>query len=431
MTVAGKALPGRHRGPLDHRVRQPAEPVDLHLDDVAREHRARVGRRAREDDVAGEQCEVASDVLEQGVDPPYHLRDGRVLHHRPVDERAQRRLAHIDPAHETRPERTEAILTLDPEHRAGVGVTEVVQAGVVRWAEPGEVIPHVVGPYAPHRSADDRRDLAFVVQELAVGRTNELAAMPVECRCGLDEVRGVVTFELAAELSRSRQVVQVHAHDRARFDRADVQRRALVDRRAVFEHEAVSLGPAMVHAALVDHTPHLSSRTIQHAHAGAFPSSRDRTKCDTASEVGARRSRWGACPHPSSTTRSTRARHRPLDGVHLGQRAVSVGGALHDQDRRVDRRQHVFDVPVSELRRQPDVVPLPERRLGVVVMPCHALGEVGRQERLAGGRCPLDRLRFDEDVRGEQGQAGHRPPAPPRVDEGDRRAVAVPHEDGS
>src|SRR3712207_7870023 len=47
-----------------------------------------------------------------------------------------------------------------------------------------------------------------------------------------------------------------------------------------------------------------------------------------------------------------------------------------------DVRQHVLDVPVAELRREPDVVPEPERGLGVAVVAAHAVPEVGGLERL-------------------------------------------------
>ena len=65
---------------------------------------------------------------------------------------------------------------------------------------------HTSSAHPSHGPANDRGDLAFVVQELAVRRTDKLAAMAVERRRGLHEVRGMVAFELASELHGPRGV---------------------------------------------------------------------------------------------------------------------------------------------------------------------------------------------------------------------------------
>ena len=80
----------------------------------------------------GSQREVAREVGEELVDAPDHLGDrappGPCC---AVHVRAQRRLADVDAADEPGPERAEAVLALHAQHRAGVGVAEVVRADVV------------------------------------------------------------------------------------------------------------------------------------------------------------------------------------------------------------------------------------------------------------------------------------------------------------
>jgi hypothetical protein len=258
---------------------------------------------------------------------PHSISGTGILDRDAVDERADRRLAHVYAAHQPRSEWTEAVLPLHSQHRARVGVAEVVQARVVRGTEPGQVVPHVISAHPSHGPANDRGDLAFVVQELAVRRTDELAAVAVERRRGLHEVRGMVAFELASELHGPRGVVEVHAHDRACIDGRDVHRRCLVDRGAVFEDEHVRLGSAVVHSTFVDYPAYLSSRAVEHAHAEPFPSSNrsasDRTKCVTACRVTAPHSRCGACPQPSSTNLDP-TRRAPLDRPNSAHRAVLV-----------------------------------------------------------------------------------------------------------
>ncbi len=59
---------------------EPADARDLDLDDVAELHRPRVGRRPGEDDVAGQQRDVAAQVGEDVVDPERHVRHRVLLH---------------------------------------------------------------------------------------------------------------------------------------------------------------------------------------------------------------------------------------------------------------------------------------------------------------------------------------------------------------
>src|SRR3954469_23803463 len=70
-----------------------------------------------------------------------------------------------------------------------------------------------------------------------------------------------------------------------------------------------------------------------------------------------------------------RTAHAAFDRVDLGERAVLVVAALDEERRRVDPRQQRLEVPVAELRVEPDVAPAGEGRVRVAVMACHALAQ--------------------------------------------------------
>src|SRR5262245_52891334 len=71
-----------------------------------------------------------------------------------------------------------------------------------------------------------------------------------------------------------------------------------------------------------------------------------------------------------------------FDGVELAQRPVLVGGPLHDQNRARDRGEAILDVPGSEVRIEPDVVPSVERVVDGVVMAGEAIAPRRRAVRL-------------------------------------------------
>ena len=161
------ARPGQVDVPLDDRVREPAQAGDLDLDDVARLHRPRVRRRAGEDDVPGLERDQAAEVGELVGDGEEQVVRGRLLHDLPVQERAQGVVGRVElgGGHELGPDRQEAVLALHAQHRAAVGVAEVVQADIVGGRVAGDVVEHLVDRDALHRPPDDHRELALVVQE--------------------------------------------------------------------------------------------------------------------------------------------------------------------------------------------------------------------------------------------------------------------------
>ena len=68
------------------------------------------------------------------------------------------------------PEREEPVLALDAEHRAAVGVPEVVHPHVVRARVARDVDERLVERDALHAAADDDRELALVVEEPRAAR---------------------------------------------------------------------------------------------------------------------------------------------------------------------------------------------------------------------------------------------------------------------
>jgi hypothetical protein len=206
-----------------HPVSQPAEPVHLDLHHVAGLDRPGVGRGAGQQHVAGQQRDRAGDVGHQVVHVPAHLVGGPVLHDRAVDVGAQVLAAEVPAGDQPGAERRHRVRPLDPQHRPGVGVAEVVQAEVVRDGVPRDVIARLSGGDAPARAPDHDRDLALVVQVLAPGRPDHRAAVPDERRDRLVEVGGR-GGQPGAELRDPAGVVQVHRHDLGRRARRQVHR---------------------------------------------------------------------------------------------------------------------------------------------------------------------------------------------------------------
>ena len=102
-----------------------------------------------------------------------------LLDHLAVDEGAQGQVVGVDVGDVDRrgPERAEAVLALDPEHRAAVDVAEVVDAEVVGDGQRGDVVEGVLDRDAERAPADDERDLALVVEEAAAARAGDLGAV--------------------------------------------------------------------------------------------------------------------------------------------------------------------------------------------------------------------------------------------------------------
>ena len=116
--------------------------VDLDLDHVARLHRPRVGGRAGEDDVARLQGDQPAEVGEQVGDRPDQVGGRTLLDDLAVQVGADLEVGRVElgGGHQLRADRAEAVLALDPQHRAAVGVAEVVEADVVGRGVAGDVV---------------------------------------------------------------------------------------------------------------------------------------------------------------------------------------------------------------------------------------------------------------------------------------------------
>src|SRR5258708_11064272 len=83
-----------------------------------------------------------------------------------------------------------SVRALDPQHRAGVGVPEVVQPEVVGDRVPGDVVARLRGRHAPAGAADHDGHLALVLEVLAVRGPYHRAAVAVRLGYRLVEALG-------------------------------------------------------------------------------------------------------------------------------------------------------------------------------------------------------------------------------------------------
>ena len=152
------ARPGEVDVPLLDVFVQPAEAGDLDLDDVAGAHRPRVRGRAGEHDVAGLERDRPAQVGELVRDREEEVARGRLLDDVAVQVGAEREVGRVELGRgdELRAEREEAVLPLDAQHRAAVGVPEVVHADVVRAGVAGDVGERVLERDALHPLARRR-----------------------------------------------------------------------------------------------------------------------------------------------------------------------------------------------------------------------------------------------------------------------------------
>src|SRR5690606_2661983 len=169
-------------GPGDDVVAQPSQAFGLDLDHVPRPHGTRVGGGARQQHVARVQGDRAGDVGGEVVHVQLHLVGAAVLDQLAVDVGPQVLAAEVPVGDEAGPKGAERVGALDPEHRARVGVAEVVQAVVVGDGVAGDVRARVGGRDVAAGPADDDRDLALVVEVPAPFRADDRAPVGVERR---------------------------------------------------------------------------------------------------------------------------------------------------------------------------------------------------------------------------------------------------------
>ena len=162
----------------------------------------------------------------------------RLLDDLAVEVRAQREVGGVELGRgdELRAERQEAVLALDAQHRAAVGVAEVVQADVVGARVPGDVVERLGLADALQRVADHDRELALVVEEARARGAADIAAVAVERRRRLHEVRRLRRDPRGVLLDAA-AVRQVDGDDLRRRRGREVARLGLGDALAVVEHD--------------------------------------------------------------------------------------------------------------------------------------------------------------------------------------------------
>jgi hypothetical protein len=165
----------------------------------------------------------------------------RLLHDVAVEDRAQPEVGRVElgGGHELGAEREEPVLALDAQHRAAVGVAEVVQADVVGARVAGDVGQRVGLGRAVHAAADHDGQLALVVEELRAGRAANHSAMAVERGRRLHEERGLRRDPRGVLLDAA-AVREVDGDDLRRLGGSEVRGRRLLDPRPVVEHDRVA-----------------------------------------------------------------------------------------------------------------------------------------------------------------------------------------------
>ena len=143
LTSGGAPTSSRSRSSSTIVIAEPADPLDLDLDHVARLDRPRVRRRAGQQHVAGLERDQPRDVGDLVGEREDQVGAGvALLDLLAVDEGADGEVVGIElgGVDQAGTERAEPVLALDPQHRAAVDVAEVVDAEVVGDGVAGDVV---------------------------------------------------------------------------------------------------------------------------------------------------------------------------------------------------------------------------------------------------------------------------------------------------
>ena len=242
------------------------------------------------------------------------------------------------------PDRAEPVLALHAQHRAAVGVAEVVHAEVVRRRVPGDVVERVLDRHALHPPADHHGDLALVVQVPAAARAHDLVAVSRERRRRLQEVRRIGR-RLRRVLLDPARVAQVDGDD---LGRREVDRARHSTRRP----------------------PSPCSRTRTRSPCRPRPA-----RAATARRPGTRRSAARRRPPRPARSRGPRRPPRRARGAARAPSSQAGKSARVEERRRVDRRALLGEAGQRE------------RRLGqAAVVRRRARRRSGRPARAAGPR---------------------------------------------
>jgi hypothetical protein len=196
---------------LDDLVADAADPVELDLDDVAGDERARAGGRPRQHDVARLEGDEAGEVGDEVREREDELGGASLLRERAVHVGAEREIVEVDVAcgDDAGPHRREPVLALREDVRAAIDPAVVVDAEVVRGGDPPDASARVGHGDASCGGADHDCDLALVAEQVAPGRADDRDAVTRQRRGRLQEVGRHVGH--APPLLGAAAEVQVHA----------------------------------------------------------------------------------------------------------------------------------------------------------------------------------------------------------------------------
>src|SRR5260370_4438302 len=125
-----------------------------------------------------------------------------------------------------------------------------------------------------------------------------------------------------------------------------------------------------------------------------------------------------------------RRRHAPLNRFHLSERAVFVVLALNHQRGAGNCFQIFFDVPLAELRIEPDVVPSAKGAIDVIVIGRQSFRKVGGLVEFANRGDASDAQILHKNVRRLKSKSAHALGPSACVNQSDGGAVAVSKKNG-
>src|SRR5215204_3743315 len=129
---------------------------------------------------------------------------------------------------------------------------EIVQTHVVGTRVAPDVRKGIFFRHPLHPASHDYRQLSLVVEELRPPRAPDHAAVPVQGRGRLEEVRGLRRRARSILLDAA-QVGQVDGHDLRGFDRSEVVRPSLRDTIPRIKHDLLALAHSPLWRAITQH----------------------------------------------------------------------------------------------------------------------------------------------------------------------------------
>ncbi len=148
---------------------------------------------------------------------PFHLRRVSGLPHFAVDEGLYVTVVEVPVCDEAWPEGAERVRALDPQHRTGVGVPEVMKPEVVGDGVSGDVVGGIALGDVEGGFADHDGYLALEVEVFAPLRPDYVSQMRVEGRRWLVEI-GRRRWELGHEFVDPASIREVGGDDLRRLD---------------------------------------------------------------------------------------------------------------------------------------------------------------------------------------------------------------------